>query len=175
MSSQHSGPVLPLKWSPEPFNELIRSLCVKCGIAFEDIPTLDDPDLPRPAFAVVLAIPTNPSYKARKKRSRVLGADLGIQTAYMKVATNGAPAVPVGLENEVAYHSICLVRSIKDEFLYKLDGVSKGPFRLGKVDLGKGGDILTQKTVFLIKRYISRDQGRNAPRLMGTCEPWGKG
>lgn len=69
MTSHFSKHFIPLESNPEVFNQLLRSLGVLPDVAFEDIFTLDEPDLlPRPALAVILVFPTTERYEAEKAR-----------------------------------------------------------------------------------------------------------
>lgn len=58
---------LPLESNPDVFTELIHRLGAVEGAAFEDVLTLDEPELfPYPALAVVLVLPTTAAYEERK-------------------------------------------------------------------------------------------------------------
>ena len=61
---------IPLESNPEPFTELIHELGVLPSLCFEDVLSLDDPELlafvPRPAFALVLIFPTSDAYQNQK-------------------------------------------------------------------------------------------------------------
>jgi ubiquitin carboxyl-terminal hydrolase L3 len=60
---------IPLESNPEVFNELIYKLGVPESLEFQDVLSLDDPDLlaflPRPAYALVLVFPTTDAYQKR--------------------------------------------------------------------------------------------------------------
>ena len=59
---------LPLESNPEVFNDLIARLGALPNLAFEDVFSLDDPDLlpSDPALALVLVFPTTAGYEALK-------------------------------------------------------------------------------------------------------------
>ncbi|KAK3985204.1 putative ubiquitin carboxyl-terminal hydrolase 1 [Cladorrhinum sp. PSN332] len=58
---------IPLESNPDVFNELIQRLGASEHLRFEDVYTLDDPQLlPRPALAAILVIPTTPKFEAKK-------------------------------------------------------------------------------------------------------------
>jgi ubiquitin carboxyl-terminal hydrolase L3 len=60
---------IPLESNPDVFTELIHSLGVSKSLCFQDVLSLDDPDLlaflPRPALALVLVFPTTVAYRDR--------------------------------------------------------------------------------------------------------------
>ncbi|KAF2002148.1 ubiquitin carboxyl-terminal hydrolase, family 1 [Amniculicola lignicola CBS 123094] len=60
---------IPLESNPDVFTELIHSLGVSESLCFEDVLSLDDPELlaflPRPAYGLVLVFPTTESYEKR--------------------------------------------------------------------------------------------------------------
>lgn len=65
MAAQQRKSFYPLESNPEVFNELIQLLGVSSDLAFEDIYSLDDPELlPHPALALVLVLPEGPLIKA---------------------------------------------------------------------------------------------------------------
>ncbi|KAF2795230.1 ubiquitin carboxyl-terminal hydrolase, family 1, partial [Melanomma pulvis-pyrius CBS 109.77] len=60
---------IPLESNPEVFTELIHGLGVSPKLAFQDVYSMDDPDLlafiPRPVYALVLVFPCPPAYDER--------------------------------------------------------------------------------------------------------------
>ncbi|KAF2662444.1 cysteine proteinase [Lophiostoma macrostomum CBS 122681] len=60
---------IPLESNPEVFTELVHKLGVSESLCYQDVFSLDDPDLlafiPRPAYALVLVFPTTEAYEAR--------------------------------------------------------------------------------------------------------------
>ena len=62
-------PFIPLESNPEVFTELVHKLGVSESLCYQDVFSLDDPDLlafiPRPAYALVLVFPTTEAYEAR--------------------------------------------------------------------------------------------------------------
>ena len=57
----------PLESNPAVFNRLIHSLGSPRCLEFQDILSLDDPDLlPHPALALILIFPTTDSYEQQK-------------------------------------------------------------------------------------------------------------
>ena len=66
----HRKHYIPLESNPEVFTELIHKLGVSESLAFQDVLSIDDPDLialiPRPVFALVLVFPTSGVYEEQK-------------------------------------------------------------------------------------------------------------
>ncbi|KAH7066093.1 hypothetical protein BKA63DRAFT_425862 [Paraphoma chrysanthemicola] len=66
LSQQYRKHFIPLESNPEVFTELIHKLGVSPTLEFQDVLSLDDPELlaflPRPVFALVLVFPTTSSY-----------------------------------------------------------------------------------------------------------------
>lgn len=60
---------IPLESNPELFTELIHKLGLSKSLEFQDVLSLDDPDLlaflPRPAYALILVFPTTELYEKR--------------------------------------------------------------------------------------------------------------
>ena len=60
---------IPLESNPEIFTELIHQLGVLESLCFQDVMSLDDPDLlaflPRPAYALILILPTTAAYEKK--------------------------------------------------------------------------------------------------------------
>jgi ubiquitin carboxyl-terminal hydrolase L3 len=60
---------LPLESNPEVFTELAHKLGLSSSLVFQDVLSLDDPELlsflPRPVFALVLVFPTTDEYERR--------------------------------------------------------------------------------------------------------------
>jgi ubiquitin carboxyl-terminal hydrolase L3 len=65
----HRKHFIPLESNPEVFNNLIHRLGVSKSLEFQDVLSLDDPDLlaflPRPAHALILVFPTTEAYDER--------------------------------------------------------------------------------------------------------------
>jgi len=73
-ADQACGPVytkhfIPLESNPDVFTELAHKLGLSTSLVFEDVLSLDDPELlgflPRPAFALILVFPTTDDYEKR--------------------------------------------------------------------------------------------------------------
>jgi ubiquitin carboxyl-terminal hydrolase L3 len=87
---------IPLESNPDVFTELIHKLGVSKSLCFQDVLSLDDPDLlaflPRPADALVLVFPTTDAYK--KRVSQISGALAGSgaekDVVYFKQTINNA-------------------------------------------------------------------------------------
>lgn len=62
---------IPLESNPLVFTELIHRLGIPKSLEFQDVLSLDDPDLlgflPRPAYALILVFPTTEAYETRIK------------------------------------------------------------------------------------------------------------
>ncbi|KAH7355682.1 ubiquitin C-terminal hydrolase L3 [Pyrenochaeta sp. MPI-SDFR-AT-0127] len=62
---------IPLESNPDVFTELIHKLGLKNSLCFQDVLSLDDPELlaflPRPAYALILVFPTTADYEKRTK------------------------------------------------------------------------------------------------------------
>jgi ubiquitin carboxyl-terminal hydrolase L3 len=60
---------LPLESNPDIFTELAHKLGLSSSLVFQDVLSLDDPELlgflPRPVFALVLVFPTTDDYEKR--------------------------------------------------------------------------------------------------------------
>ncbi|KAF1831399.1 cysteine proteinase [Decorospora gaudefroyi] len=60
---------IPLESNPEVFTELVQKLGLSDSLCFQDVLSLDEPELlaflPRPAYALILVFPTTDKYKKR--------------------------------------------------------------------------------------------------------------
>ncbi|KAF2186522.1 cysteine proteinase [Zopfia rhizophila CBS 207.26] len=60
---------IPLESNPEVFTELVHKLGLSKSLSFQDVLSLDDPELlafiPRPAYALILVAPTTAMYEKR--------------------------------------------------------------------------------------------------------------
>jgi ubiquitin carboxyl-terminal hydrolase L3 len=60
---------VPLESDPELFTELIQNLGASKSLSFQDVYSVDDPDLlslvPKPVYALILILPTTPDYVKR--------------------------------------------------------------------------------------------------------------
>ncbi|TFK37307.1 ubiquitin C-terminal hydrolase L3 [Crucibulum laeve] len=72
--SKHRKHYLPLESNPDVFTQLIHRLGVSKNLVFQDVYSLDDPDLlsfiPRPALALVLVFPTATETYEKEKAAR---------------------------------------------------------------------------------------------------------
>lgn len=63
---------VPLESNPEVFTELIHALGVSPSLSYQDVYSLDDPDLlafiPRPVYALVLVFPCGDEYEEKVAR-----------------------------------------------------------------------------------------------------------
>lgn len=66
---QYNKHFIPLESNPDVFTELAHKLGLSTSLVFEDVLSLDDPELlgflPRPAFALILVFPTTDDYEKR--------------------------------------------------------------------------------------------------------------
>ena len=62
---------IPLESNPDVFTELIHKLGIEQSLCFQDVLSLDDPELlsflPRPVHALILVFPTTEAYERRIK------------------------------------------------------------------------------------------------------------
>ena len=67
--SVYTKQFIPLESNPIVFTELAHKLGLSTSLVFEDVLSLDDPELlgflPRPAFALILVFPTTDDYEKR--------------------------------------------------------------------------------------------------------------
>ena len=60
---------VPLESNPDVFTELIHGLGISSSLSFQDVLSLDDPELlgflPRPVHALILVFPTTEQYERR--------------------------------------------------------------------------------------------------------------
>ncbi|KAG8157776.1 hypothetical protein KVR01_012438 [Diaporthe batatas] len=69
MSTSYRKHFLPLESNPDVFNRLIRCLGTSHHLEFQDVVSLDDPDLlPHPALALILVFPTTDRYEEERAR-----------------------------------------------------------------------------------------------------------
>ncbi|KAI9866106.1 MAG: ubiquitinyl hydrolase 1 [Trichoglossum hirsutum] len=70
---------IPLESNPDLFTKLIHKLGVSSSLAFEDVLSIDDPDLlafiPRPAFALILVFPTSNVYEEETAKEDATNED----------------------------------------------------------------------------------------------------
>ena len=90
---------IPLESNLEPFTELIHELGVLPSLCFQDVLSLDDPELlafiPRPAFALILVFPTSDAYQNQKAveeamRTECHGSGDGEEVVWFKQTINNA-------------------------------------------------------------------------------------
>ena len=90
---------IPLESNPDVFTELIHKLGVSKSLCFQDVLSLDEPELlaflPRPAHALVLVFPTSPAYLKRhaeavNKYGVYHGAGEGEDVVWFKQTINNA-------------------------------------------------------------------------------------
>jgi ubiquitin carboxyl-terminal hydrolase L3 len=77
---------IPLESDPELFTELIYDLGASKSLQFQDVYSIDDPELlssvPKPVHALILILPTTPGYE---KRIALEDASAGIYSANDKI------------------------------------------------------------------------------------------
>lgn len=67
LGSTYKKHFIPLESNPDIFNELLSLLGASKKLRFEDVLSLDEPDLlPHPAVALVLVFPTTDDYEAKR-------------------------------------------------------------------------------------------------------------
>lgn len=92
-------------------------------------------------------------------RARALEDSAELESAYKLVAEKGDSEGPENPEDEVDFHYICFVNSLKNSRLYELDGDKRGPIDRGAFH--DNGDMLSQGCLKLIKEFIDRENGEN--------------
>lgn len=72
----HRKHYIPLESNPGLFTQLIHQLGVSPSLAFQDVLSINDPDLlafiPRPALALILVFPTSDAYEVAKAKEEEL-------------------------------------------------------------------------------------------------------
>ncbi|OCL13170.1 ubiquitin carboxyl-terminal hydrolase [Glonium stellatum] len=90
---------IPLESNPELFTELIHELGVLPSLSFQDVLSLDDPELlgfvARPAFALILVFPTTNVYERQKTTEEAMqdeyqGSGNGEDVVWFKQTINNA-------------------------------------------------------------------------------------
>lgn len=70
-AQRYSKHFIPLESNPEVFTELIHKLGITNSLSFQDVLSLDDPELlgflPRPVHALILVFPTTEAYMRRRE------------------------------------------------------------------------------------------------------------
>ncbi|TVY13456.1 putative ubiquitin carboxyl-terminal hydrolase [Lachnellula arida] len=67
MEGLYKKHLIPLESNPDVFNYLIHLLGISLALTFQDVFSIDEPDLlPHPALALVLVFPTTDGYEIRK-------------------------------------------------------------------------------------------------------------
>lgn len=89
---------IPLESNPDVFTELIHNLGVSASLSFQDVLSLDDPELlgfvPRPVHALILVFPTTEVYQQRvevedsKVEDCLEGADMGDVVFFRQTINN---------------------------------------------------------------------------------------
>lgn len=76
MSTIYRKHYIPLESNPELFTHLIHRLGVSSSLNFQDVLSLDDPDLlafvSRPVYALILVFPTSENYEKQKAKEEAL-------------------------------------------------------------------------------------------------------
>jgi ubiquitin carboxyl-terminal hydrolase L3 len=79
-SQEYSKHFIPLEFNPKVFTELSHKLGLHERLEYQDVLSLDDPDLlallPRPTYALILVFPTTEAYE-----KRVSEEDSGLETS----------------------------------------------------------------------------------------------
>lgn len=99
------------------------------------------------------AIPLKPA-----DRADLVESSEALESAHYSAANQGSSAVP-DAQAEVDLHYICFVKSQKNNHLYELDGIRKGPLDRGY--LGPEDDVLSERALQAVRRFIQREEGKN--------------
>ncbi|KAJ4363909.1 hypothetical protein N0V83_009361 [Neocucurbitaria cava] len=98
-TQRHRKHFIPLESNPDVFTELIHELGLSKSVSFQDVLSLDDPELlaflPRPAYALVLVFPTTEAYEERVKTKEAevdeyRGSGAGEDVVFFKQTINNA-------------------------------------------------------------------------------------
>lgn len=98
-TQRHRKHFIPLESNPDVFTELIHELGLSKSVSFQDVLSLDDPELlaflPRPAYALVLVFPTTEAYEERIKTKEAevdeyRGSGAGEDVVFFKQTINNA-------------------------------------------------------------------------------------
>ncbi|OAQ57854.1 ubiquitin c-terminal hydrolase l3 [Purpureocillium lilacinum] len=96
MSTLYNKHFFPLESNPDVFTKLIHSLGSPPSLVFEDVISLDEPNLlPHPALALILVLPTTERYERRKETEDALyetisQGDLEESVVWFKQTINNA-------------------------------------------------------------------------------------
>ncbi len=67
---------IPIESNPDIFTQLIHKLGVSTTLVFQDVLTIDRPQLlPHPAFALILVFPTSDAYETQKAKEESTSQD----------------------------------------------------------------------------------------------------
>lgn len=99
MTAEHRKVYIPLESNPEVFTKLIHELGVNKDVEFQDVFSLDDPDLiamtPRPVYALIFTLITTNKYaqwrdEDEQKRPVYDGAGEGEEVVWFKQTIHNA-------------------------------------------------------------------------------------
>ncbi|KAI0092752.1 ubiquitin hydrolase L3 [Irpex rosettiformis] len=95
--------------------------------------------------------------RAPDDRALILENSSELEAAHTSAAVKGDTAPPDNAEDEVDFHYVAFVRSLKNGHLYEMDGDNWGPFDLG-VSLGDDEDLLTESVLEVVRAFIRRNE-----------------
>lgn len=88
------------------------------------------------------------------ERALALENSPALSSAHLEAASRGATAAP-SAEDDVELHYVCLVKSVKDNHLYELDGRRRGPLDRGYIG---DEDVLCDEARKVVQSFIEREE-----------------
>jgi len=88
------------------------------------------------------------------ERALALENSSSLSSAHLDAASKGCTAPPSAEEN-VELHYVCLVKSVRDNHLYELDGRRKGPLDRGYIG---EEDVLCDEARRVVQSFVEREK-----------------
>ena len=93
-------------------------------------------------------------------RAQVLEDSEELESVYKMAAVLGDSAVPDNSEEDVDFHFVCFVKSLKNGHIYELDGDQKGPADRGLL-LRPDEDMFAEGGLNIVREFIQRENDVN--------------